>query len=126
MVPWATVKKSTARDRALKLAQYLKCPLSSALMTSLVEAEILKCLRSKSAEEVFGASWYVNELDIFQFPFVPIEGTPQIPNTPQQTTQLGEELSIDIMAGFNSNEGSYFGIYVIDGFNITTKSLLTK
>ena len=41
-------------------------------------------------------------------------------------TQRGKHAPVDVLAGFNTNEGSYFALYSIPGFSINSSSAITK
>jgi len=68
------VPLKTALNRTWKFAANLECP------KGIDEAALLTCLRSKSAAEIFRASWVSSE--IFDFPFVPVSGTSFLPQDP--------------------------------------------
>nr|CAB3219683.1 acetylcholinesterase precursor [Phallusia mammillata] len=120
MTPWSTNTLDVALKRARQLAKNLSCPNTE----TSSEIELLTCLRSKTAQEVFGASWITAE--IFDFPFVPVHGTAFLPLSPQEVTKQGQHAPVDVLAGYNTNEGSYFNIYTCPGFNISTDSLITR
>lgn len=116
MAPWATTDLKTATERMHVMSEDLGCYGE--------DSAILMCLRSKNESDIFAASW-VSE-DIFDFPFIPVYGTASIPEDPRISTVRGNYTPVDTLLGWNSNEGSYFNIYVIDGYNITTESIITK
>ncbi|XP_076804806.1 cholinesterase-like isoform X1 [Clavelina lepadiformis] len=117
MTPWSAVSLETALERTKTLATSLSC--STTNYTSM-----LACLRSQDVDDLFSASWITSE--IFDFPFVPVYGTNFLPEHPHEMVVNRKHDEIDMLLGFNSNEGSYFNIYSISGFNISTESLITR
>lgn len=116
LTPWATKDLDTARSRTREMASALDCVGD--------EASVLACFRSKSADDFFSASWVSS--DIFDFPFVPVRGTDSIPEDPKLTTIKGENAPVETLLGWNSNEGSYFNLYTIKGFNKDTESIISR
>jgi len=106
MTPWASNPLETSLTRARKLIENVKC-------TKATDMESLDCLRSISMEEVFGGSWTVNKPVIFDFPFVPTTGTKTFPKDLKEEVLRGNIENVDILTGYNTNEGSYFLVYSI-------------
>jgi len=69
-------------DESLSRAQQLGQNLNCFPEGFISEKDLLTCLRSKTAKDIFNASWITAE--IFDFPFVPIHRTPFIPDHPLQ------------------------------------------
>uniref|UniRef100_H2ZN18 Carboxylic ester hydrolase n=1 Tax=Ciona savignyi TaxID=51511 RepID=H2ZN18_CIOSA len=120
MTPWSTISLETSLNRTRTLAANLNCPKPR----TASEADILACLRTHTANEVFAGSWITKE--IFDFPFVPVHGTTFLPEHPHEVTRRGDQAEVDVLAGYNTNEGSYFTIYTVPGYNITTNSRLEQ
>ncbi|XP_078493316.1 acetylcholinesterase [Ciona intestinalis] len=120
MTPWSTISLPTSLNRTRILAANLRCPNPR----TSSELDVLTCLRSHPAVDVFSNSWITQE--IFDFPFVPVHGTSFLPEHPHEVTRKGEQADVDVMAGHNTNEGSYFTLYTVPGFNISSRSILSK
>lgn len=119
ITPWAYIDLETAKSRMLQVAKTLVCGDSTN-----DEAYILSCMQSRAASQVFDASWLV--AGDFSFPFSPVKGTKSLPDDPEEVLKRGEEAQVDMLIGWNSNEGSYFTVYGFEGYNISTESLLTR
>uniref|UniRef100_H2ZN19 Carboxylic ester hydrolase n=1 Tax=Ciona savignyi TaxID=51511 RepID=H2ZN19_CIOSA len=78
MTPWSTISLETSLNRTRTLAANLNCPKPR----TASEADILACLRTHTANEVFAGSWITKE--IFDFPFVPVHGTTFLPEHPHE------------------------------------------
>ena len=59
---------------------------SSRSQNVISEKELLTCFREKTPKELFDASWVTSE--IFDFPFVPVHGTPSLPDHPLEVDLL--------------------------------------
>uniref|UniRef100_H2ZN21 Carboxylic ester hydrolase n=1 Tax=Ciona savignyi TaxID=51511 RepID=H2ZN21_CIOSA len=80
MTPWSTISLETSLNRTRTLAANLNCPKPR----TASEADILACLRTHTANEVFAGSWITKE--IFDFPFVPVHGTTFLPEHPHEVS----------------------------------------
>ncbi|GFG30819.1 hypothetical protein Cfor_10881 [Coptotermes formosanus] len=68
--PWASVRGTTARERAFKLGNLLGCKNKALEDTE----QLIKCIRRKPAKEVVEASTKILEYAPgFSYPFVPVE-----------------------------------------------------
>lgn len=106
LTPWASNPLETTMKRARKLVENLNCVKET-------DTESLDCLRAVSMEEIFGASWSVNDAVVFDFPFIPTVGTKTFPKDLKEETLRGNVENVDILSGYNTNEGSYFLVYSI-------------
>lgn len=75
LTPWSTITLEKSLERTRNMSSFLGCPNPY----TASEASLLRCLRERSALDVFSNSWV--STDIFDFPFVPVAGTDFLPRS---------------------------------------------
>ncbi|XP_056139820.1 acetylcholinesterase-like [Lampris incognitus] len=118
--PWATVSQEEAWERAMNLGKLLGCPLSP-------PDNLQSCLQGIKPEKIISKQYdVVTDPSVIQLPFVPNTDGIFLPKTPQELLQTGDFLKTEVLLGLNKDEGSYFLIYGMPGFNITGQSLISR
>ncbi|XP_069752913.1 cholinesterase-like isoform X1 [Narcine bancroftii] len=118
--PWAVLQGAEAKRRASILAQRLDCAFND-------DTELVNCLRRKNPEEIV-----VNSLGIVTGSllsgcvFAPIVDGDFLSDLPDELIQMKKFKKIQILAGVNKDEGSYFLVYEAPGFKKDTESLITR
>ncbi|XP_029373546.1 cholinesterase-like [Echeneis naucrates] len=117
---WATMKKAEAWDRALRLASLVGCPTSPA-------AEVEACLQKVDPKEIISQQQNVlTELSLLALPFSPVVDGDFLPDEPQVLLSTGKLPKKELLLGLNKDEGTYFAMYGLPGFNLSGQSLITR
>ncbi|XP_042269178.1 acetylcholinesterase-like [Thunnus maccoyii] len=118
--PWATISQTVAWDRSMMLATLLKCPKSH---PNHVEA----CLQKADAGKITSKQYDVLKQPTFlATPFVPHVDGDFLPDKPEVLLRTGKLPKKDVLFGLNKDEGTFFLLYGIPGFNITGQSLISR
>lgn len=118
--PWASISKTVAWNRSLMLAKTLGCPTSHAahLEACLQKADPLKIISKQND--------VITTPTLLAFPFVPNVDGDFLPDKPEVLLQIGKLPKKEVLFGLNKDEGTYFLVYGMPGFNITGQSLITR
>ncbi|XP_077961162.1 cholinesterase [Gasterosteus aculeatus] len=118
--PWATISQKESWHRSTKLAALLGCPQSppSDMKDCLVQADPLK-ISSEQYDVVVQPTIIIT-------PFVPYVDGDFLPDKVEVLLSTGTIPKKDVLLGLNKDEGTYFLVYGIPGFNITGQSLITR
>ncbi|XP_064627668.1 uncharacterized protein LOC135487621 isoform X2 [Lineus longissimus] len=103
---WAFMSVTQAKRRGARMLEILKCQQSDA-------DAVLACLRAKSAESLAfnSADWIVKNAMIF--PWAPTPDGEFLKGNPFEMTEAADfNRDVDIMIGFNKNEGTYWNLYL--------------
>ncbi|XP_071838567.1 cholinesterase-like isoform X2 [Apostichopus japonicus] len=127
--PWALIDGNESVRRGLKVAQRVGCYDTSADLhgpsPSFEEmGDIISCLRDTDAQRLVDKEWVITTC--WQFPFAPVVDGTFITESPAATLAKHDLKPIEIMAGENANEGSFFMLYALSEFHRDTESLLTR
>lgn len=128
MSPWGSVTRKEALRRTSEMARDLACPTGTS--TSTDRKTLLDCLRNKvSAVQLKDAQWIKSLEGIFEFAFVPVIGSNDkatLPGNPRDLVRRGAFKECDIIFGWNANEGSWFAVYMLEGFDKEHNSLISE
>ncbi|XP_067898282.1 cholinesterase-like [Heterodontus francisci] len=118
--PWAVIQDAEAKRRATILARRLECPYSN-------DTELLSCLRGKHPQEIVDKSLGILTDSLLSgYVFIPVIDGDFLTDQPEELIQMGNFKQIQILAGVNKDEGSYFLMYEAPGFKRDTDSLITR
>ncbi|XP_030007080.1 acetylcholinesterase-like [Sphaeramia orbicularis] len=117
--PWASVSQETAWDRSTTLVKKLGCPTSPA-------AALEVCLEKADPEEISSKQYEVlTKPSIISLPFAPHVDGNFLPDTIEALLQTTKPKK-DVLLGLNKDEGTYFLLYGMPGFNLSGLSLITR
>ncbi|XP_067851463.1 cholinesterase-like [Heptranchias perlo] len=117
--PWAVVQDAEARRRATILATRLECPYSN-------DTELVSCLRGKQPQEIIDKSQGILTGGLLSgCVFIPVVDGDFLTDLPEKLIKMRNFKQIQILAGVNKDEGTYFLVYVAPGFRKDTESLIT-
>ncbi|XP_072330546.1 cholinesterase-like isoform X2 [Scyliorhinus torazame] len=117
---WAVLQSAEAKRRAAILASNLECPSGN-------EAELVNCLRGKQPQEIVEKSLGILTNNILSgCVFLPVVDGDFLTALPAKLIQMGNFKQLQILAGVNKDEGSYFLLYEAPGFSKDTDSLITR
>lgn len=117
---WATISQTEAWDRSLMLAKLVDCPSSPA-------ARLEACLQQADPQKVSNKQFDVlTQLSLLSLPFTPHVDGNFLPDDVDVLLSTGNFAKKDVMFGLNKDEGTYFVVYAVPGFNITGQSLITR
>ncbi|GBM73330.1 Acetylcholinesterase [Araneus ventricosus] len=102
--PWGVMDRKENMKRGLLLAEALKCPHDESDMDAVVA-----CLREKDPFEMVSNEW--GNYGVVEFPFVPVVDGAFLDETPQQSLATKNFKKCNMLAGSNSEEGTYFIVY---------------
>ncbi|XP_078058761.1 cholinesterase-like [Mustelus asterias] len=118
--PWAVLQVSEAKRRAVILASRLECPCSN-------DTELVSCLRGKHPQEIVEKSLGILTDNLLSgCVFTPVIDGDFLTDQPEELIQMGNFKQLQILAGVNKHEGSYFLLYEAPGFKKDTDSLITR
>ena len=65
--------------------------------------------------------------EIFEFGWVPVKGTSSadfLPGDPVQLIRNGQFKDVDLIHGWNKNEGNWFAVYLLEGYDKDHESII--
>ncbi|KAH7939237.1 hypothetical protein HPB52_009340 [Rhipicephalus sanguineus] len=104
---WDTVQESVAK--ADKVANVIGCSNATYIELSSSAEEIIDCMRNKSADELFKASFEIAAPK--RAPFLPTYHDEFLPRNPLVAMKRGFFSSVDVLAGVNSDEGATYLLF---------------
>ena len=122
---WASVDEKLALKRASELAMSVSCPTGTS--TEHDRQGVLDCLRGISAFELNNKQWIPSMDEIFEFGWVPVKGTSSqdmLPGDPVQLIRNGQFKDVDLIHGWNGNEGNWFAVYLLEGYDKDHESII--
>lgn len=118
--PWAVLRDVEAKHRASVLAQRLQCAFGN-------DTELVSCLRAKRPEEIVDKSvGIVTGLLLSICVFTPVVDGDFLTDLPDELIRMNKSKKVQILAGVNKDEGSYFLPYEAPGFQTDSESLITR
>ncbi|KAF1393882.1 hypothetical protein PFLUV_G00020660 [Perca fluviatilis] len=118
--PWATISQTETWRRSMKLVMLLGCPTSP-------PADMEACLQHADPLKISMKQYDVLiQPTIFATPFVPHVDGDFISDKVEVLLSTGTLPKTEVMFGLNRDEGTYFLVYGMPGFNITGQSLITR
>lgn len=135
LAPWSYVSHTESLVRLDRMAKATNCLVGGAIdFNDPVESSkswkrILVCLRNLDAATIVEQQWVI-PFQSFMFPWVPTVGGALLPVPPKEmysqffNAKLPNDL--DLITGWNTNEGSWPNIYLMEGFNIQNSSAITE
>ncbi|KAJ3591150.1 hypothetical protein NHX12_009097 [Muraenolepis orangiensis] len=117
---WASISHAEAWNRTLILASLLGCPLSPA-------ADLERCLQRADPEDIVTLQHQVfTQPSLLAIPFLPLVDDNFLPDDPEVLLETGHFNRTEVLVGLNKNEGSYFLLYGVPGYNLTGQSLISR
>ncbi|XP_057694977.1 acetylcholinesterase-like isoform X2 [Corythoichthys intestinalis] len=117
---WASVSKEVAQERSMRLAKLIGCPTSS-------PAHLDICLQRTDASVITSKQFdTLTQPTVLPNPFPPVVDGYFLPDEVEVLLQSHNLPKKDVLFGLNQNEGTYFLVYGMPGFNITGESLITR
>uniref|UniRef100_A0A3Q1HDI2 Carboxylic ester hydrolase n=1 Tax=Anabas testudineus TaxID=64144 RepID=A0A3Q1HDI2_ANATE len=117
---WGTISLNEAWDRSLMLATSLGCSTSD-------PAHLEACLQQADAGEITSKqNDVITQPSILVLPFLPVVDGDFIPDKPEVLLSTGSLPKKELVLGLNKDEGTYFLIYGVPGFNITGQNPITR
>ncbi|XP_034404571.1 cholinesterase-like [Cyclopterus lumpus] len=118
--PWAKLSQNEAWHRSTMLAKLLGCPESS-------PSDMKACLQQADPMELTLKQYDVIIWpSLIGIPFGPYVDGYFLQDTVEASLSTGKLPKKDVLFGINKDEGSYFLVYGIPGFNNTGQSLITR
>ncbi|XP_066274577.1 cholinesterase 1 [Branchiostoma lanceolatum] len=125
LAPWAVTPSEQARQRSKALAIDIGCSADEEDMDVLVA-----CLREVSAQTILDHEWNVVDLSDAHFladiPFPPIKDGRFLTEDPAEMYAEGNFKDIDILVGFVKDEGNFWLVYGVPGFDKDTDSIIDR
>ncbi|KAJ4935399.1 hypothetical protein JOQ06_016935 [Pogonophryne albipinna] len=117
--PWATMSKEEARLRSMKLVTLLGCPTSP-------PADMEACMEKADPQQIALNQFNVLQTPFFSAPFAPYVDGDFLPDKVEVLLSTGNLPKKEVLIGLNKNEGTYFLMYGLPGFNLHGQSLITR
>ncbi|XP_031717211.1 acetylcholinesterase-like [Anarrhichthys ocellatus] len=118
--PWATISQSETWHRSMKLAMLLGCPQSPS-------SDMKACLQEADPLEISLKQYNVIvQPTLIAAPFVPFVDGDFLQDKVEVLLSTGNLPKKEVLFGLNKDEGTYFLVYGMPGFNITGQSLITR
>uniref|UniRef100_A0A3Q1ESN3 Carboxylic ester hydrolase n=1 Tax=Acanthochromis polyacanthus TaxID=80966 RepID=A0A3Q1ESN3_9TELE len=117
--PWSTISQTDAWDRSLMLAKLLGCPTS--------HPAVEDCLQRADPQKISMKQYDVlTPPQILAFPFVPHVDGDFLPDKVEVLLSSSNLPKKELMIGVNEDEGTYFLLYEVPGYNLSGQSLITR
>ncbi|XP_035535867.1 acetylcholinesterase-like [Morone saxatilis] len=118
--PWATTHQTEAWYRSSKLATLLGCPTSNA-------AHLEACLQQADPGKITAKQNDVlTHPTILALAFGPVVDRDFLPDNVEVLLSTSKLPKKEVLLGLNTDEGTYFLLYGVPGFNITGQSLISR
>lgn len=118
--PWATISQSEIWDRSLMLAKLLDCPVTPS-------ARLEMCLKQAHPQKISEKQYDVlTQPSVLLLPFVPIVDGDFLPAEVEVMLSSSNLPKKEVMIGLNKDEGTFFLLYGMPGFNISGESLISR
>ncbi|XP_029965176.1 acetylcholinesterase-like [Salarias fasciatus] len=118
--PWASISQAVAWDRSLKLASLLGCQTSH-------PAKLEICLQQADAHSIINKQHdVVAKPSLFTPPFPPHADGEFLPDEVEVLLNSGKVPKKELMLGVTQDEGTFFLVYGVPGFDIVSESLITR
>ncbi|XP_069543453.1 acetylcholinesterase-like isoform X1 [Brachyistius frenatus] len=118
--PWCTISQNEAWDRSLMLATLLGCRDSG-------PAHVEACLQQADPHKIATKQFDVlTEHTVLSIPFAPLVDGDFLPDKVEVLLDSRNLPRKEVVLGLNKDEGSYFLVYGLPGFDITRQSLITR
>uniref|UniRef100_A0A667ZYD9 Carboxylic ester hydrolase n=1 Tax=Myripristis murdjan TaxID=586833 RepID=A0A667ZYD9_9TELE len=120
--PWATVSKKEAWNRYC--ASMYKCKLGCPLSPP---ADLEACLQKADPQHIVIKQYEVlTQPSLLLLPFLPHVDNNFLLQEPEVLLQNGDFKKTEVMLGLNKDEGTFFVVYGVPGYDITSESLITR
>lgn len=117
---WASTSQTVAWDRSLKLASFLGCQTYD-------QAKLEICLQQADARTIVNKQHdVVTKHSLFTPPFVPHVDGDILPDEVEVLLNSGKLPKKELMLGLTQDEGTFFLVYGVPGFDIISESLITR
>ncbi|KAM6987714.1 acetylcholinesterase-like [Tautogolabrus adspersus] len=118
--PWATISQDEAWQRSVKLAASLECPTSNG-------AQLEACLQKADPGKLTSKTYDVlTKPALLTLPFVPVVDGDFLPDTVEVLLSSGKLRKQELLLGLNKDEGTYFLMYGVPGFTLTSESHIER
>ncbi|XP_021164370.2 LOW QUALITY PROTEIN: acetylcholinesterase [Fundulus heteroclitus] len=117
--PWATISQSEVWDRSLKLAKELDCPTHHS-------ARLEACLQQADPQKISVKQFEIIQPSLLSLPFVPNVDRDFLPAEVEVMLNSSNLPKKELLIGLNKDEGTYFLLYGMPGFNISGQSLISR
>ncbi|XP_008283300.1 cholinesterase-like isoform X2 [Stegastes partitus] len=117
--PWSTISQTEAWDRSLMLAKLLGCPTSHPALED--------CLQLADPQKITTKQYDVlTQPELLALPFVPHVDGDFLPDKVEVLLSSGTLPKKELMIGLNKDEGTFFLLYGMPGFNLSGQSLISR
>ncbi|XP_002732249.2 acetylcholinesterase-like, partial [Saccoglossus kowalevskii] len=113
---WAVMTHAQSRQRSETLGLSHGCD-------DFEDRDFVDCLRCIPADTLSANEWVTGNFN--EFPWVPVVDNKFLTDEPKRLIRNGHFKKASIMAGVNGDEGTYFILYQIPGYEIDTPSYQT-
>lgn len=117
---WATISKEETWHRSMKLVTLLGCPTSP-------PADMEACMQKANPQQIALNQFNVlGQHSFFAAPFAPHVDGDFLPDKVEVLLSTGKLPKKEVLFGLNKDEGTYFLVYGLPGFNVPGQSLITR
>ncbi|KAI4815599.1 hypothetical protein KUCAC02_005740, partial [Chaenocephalus aceratus] len=110
--PWATISKEETWRRSMKLVTLLGCPTSP-------PADMEACMQKADPQQISLNQFNVlGQPSFFEAPFAPHVDGDFLPDKVEVLLSTGKLPKKEVLFGLNKDEGTYFLVYGLPGFNV--------
>ncbi|KAM9359168.1 cholinesterase-like isoform 1-T2 [Symphorus nematophorus] len=118
--PWATISQTEAWSRSTKLATLLGCPTSD-------PAKLEACLQMADPGTITLKQYDVlTKPSLLALGFAPVVDGDFLPDEVEVLLSTGTLPKKEVLLGLNKDEGTYFLVYGVPGFDIKSDSLISR